>query len=316
MVSPLLGVIFLFKYRRSEFAKMQAAGADKPLDGTYETVSHTLTAFEASTLAENTRSTFFARQVIQNACATQAVLSLLMNLQPEDNEAAKSLGAQEVDIGEQLTNFKLFVDSFDSEMKGEVLTNSEEIREAHNSFSRPTPFFDDKNDDKDKDRDEENDGLYHFIAYKPINGLLYEFDGLHPAPIVHNDSSTPCTVENFPQMLSEVLHRRIDRAPEGDLRFNLLALTSDRRPLLAAAGDIEGLHAENEKREAWKRENNARRANYTELLTELIKGIASDSDKFATDSDWNKKVVAPAREKSKKQYYESIRHQGKLGFEN
>ena len=193
-VGPLYGVIFLFKYRLSEF--QQSDNNSQPLDGEYAHIDPELV--------------FFAHQKIQNACATQAVLSLLMN-QP-----------QTLNIGNELSSFKEFVGSFDSELKGESISNADTIRNVHNSFSRPNPFVDESNEPHD--RDENDDGLYHFIAYVPVNGVLYELDGLHPYPISHGS----CEFNEFAYKLPQVLTRRIERSPSGELRFNLLALTKDK----------------------------------------------------------------------------------------
>lgn len=310
-----MGVVFLFKYRRSEFEKQRilvAQGEMKPLDGVYDYTFDTLTD------TNDPNSVFFARQMIQDACATQAVLSLLLNIQSEDQEACTD--AVPISIGPTLSQFKEFVNSFDAELKGEAISNSDEIRAVHNSFSRPTPFYDDKDNKKDRDnQDEENDGLFHFIAYKPVNGKLYEFDGLHPYPIVHEFSDdagkqTACHVNStFPKQLAHVLATRIARAPAGDLRFNLIGLTSNKHELLTAMNDIEGLRREAAKRELWHRENMARRANYTQLITELIKGIAGNYKEYPTAKEWNLKVLEPARKKSKEQYY--LGQQQKFGFQ-
>ncbi len=69
---------------------------------------------------------FFAKQVIQNACATQAILSVLLNSEVE----------ADWELGATLKEFKEFCSSFDASMKGLSLSNSEEIRTVHNSFSR------------------------------------------------------------------------------------------------------------------------------------------------------------------------------------
>ena len=52
---------------------------------------------------------FFARQVINNACGTQALLSVLLNIKDEKTQ-----------LGETLANFVDFAGCLDSEMKGEI----------------------------------------------------------------------------------------------------------------------------------------------------------------------------------------------------
>ena len=82
--SPVHGVIFLFKYPTGE------TPTDVPKDGSYD--------FDA---AENL---FFAAQTIQNACGTQALLSVILNKE------------KEIEIGPQLKDFKEFTAAFPSEV--------------------------------------------------------------------------------------------------------------------------------------------------------------------------------------------------------
>ncbi|GBL74650.1 Ubiquitin carboxyl-terminal hydrolase isozyme L5, partial [Araneus ventricosus] len=77
--------------------------------------------------------------VINNACATQAILSVLLNCKHAD-----------VELGETLSSFKDFCQTFDATMKGLTLSNSDVIREVHNSFARQQMFeFDAKPPTKD-----------------------------------------------------------------------------------------------------------------------------------------------------------------------
>ena len=51
------------------------------------------------------------------------------------------LNQDDLNLGEELSNFKQFTMDMDSKTKGLVIGNSEKIREAHNSFKRIDPFL-------------------------------------------------------------------------------------------------------------------------------------------------------------------------------
>ncbi|KAK9449052.1 ubiquitin carboxyl-terminal hydrolase [Limtongia smithiae] len=266
-LSPVYGVVFLFKWTAAVAAEQQRAAATNagPLDGMYDED------------AEN--GVFFARQIIQNACATQAVLSLLLN-------------RPDVQLGGELTDFKSFVDAFDPELRGEALSNSDSIRQTHNSFSRPTPFVDESLPSRGpRDDDDDENALYHFIAYVPVHGVLYELDGLQPYPIAHG----ACTDDTFPEAVVQVLLKRIGRYPESEVHFNLLAAVRDRRELLREAGDEEGLLREEEKRAEWRRENILRRENFVGLAFNALKGVLAQT---ATDDTAFEAMLDSARIKS------------------
>lgn len=106
---PVYGVIFLFKYPTGE------KPSDTPKDGNFD--------FEA---AENL---FFAAQTIQNACGTQALLSVLLNKEGE------------VEIGPQLKEFKDFTGAFPSEVGTSIrldIANSV-LRRSLSYEAKPSP---------------------------------------------------------------------------------------------------------------------------------------------------------------------------------
>eukprot|EP00596_Hydrurales_sp_CCMP1899_P007565 CAMPEP_0119042362 /NCGR_PEP_ID=MMETSP1177-20130426/14799_1 /TAXON_ID=2985 /ORGANISM="Ochromonas sp, Strain CCMP1899" /LENGTH=189 /DNA_ID=CAMNT_0007009111 /DNA_START=53 /DNA_END=619 /DNA_ORIENTATION=- len=115
---------------------------------------------------------YFARQIVNNACATQAILGVLLN-------------AEGIDLGGILTDFKSFTSEIDSESKGIAIGNMDSLREAHNSFARPEPFLEEQSN---KDTDEKGDA-FHFIAYVPCCGGVYEIDGLKSGPILLGEYS-------------------------------------------------------------------------------------------------------------------------------
>lgn len=212
---------------------------------------------------------FFAKQVINNACATQAILSVLLNVKHD-----------EMKLGPTLTSFKEFVSSFDSTMKGLTLSNSDEIRTVHNSFSRQSLFeFDAKQASKDDD-------VFHFVGYVPIDGRLYELDGLKEGPVDHGalpDSG------DWLDLARPIIEARMAKYQAGEVHFNLMALVQDKimrytkeLALLTEAGDQAGmaecqmnLTEEEERRKTWRKENVRRRHNYLPFIVELLKGLAN-----------------------------------------
>lgn len=83
-LGKIYGVIFLFKYPTGE------AKSDTPKDGNFD--------------HDAANNIFFAAQTIQNACGTQALLSVLLNKDAE------------VEIGKDLKEFKEFTQEFPPEV--------------------------------------------------------------------------------------------------------------------------------------------------------------------------------------------------------
>lgn len=260
-MSPLYGVVFLFKYGNVD--RSYAKDGNKPLDGEYDT-------------EYQSKGIFFANQIIQNACATQAVLNILLNV--------KSL-----DLGKDIGGFKSFVEGLDGEIIAEAISNSEIIRTVHNSFSAPNLIVDEDKPAPPPDYDDKNDGLFHFIGYVNIDNQIYELDGLKKYPIKHDKLQTP---QEFTEKLPEILMRRIGKYGD-ELRFSLLGVTNDKLKYAQSIGDDSLLSSESLKRETWHRENELRRNDNMGLLVALLKNI----NKGLSDEEYEK-LLNESRKKS------------------
>ncbi|XP_042910819.1 ubiquitin carboxyl-terminal hydrolase isozyme L5 [Parasteatoda tepidariorum] len=248
-IKPVHGLIFLFKWFQG----------DEP---------------SGSVVQDNRlEKIFFAKQVINNACATQAILSVLLNCCHPD-----------VSLGNTLSSFKDFCQTFDATMKGLTLSNSDVIREVHNSFARQQMFeFDARQPNKDDD-------VFHFIGYVPIENRLYELDGLKDGPIDLGPISG-----DWLDTVRPVIEKRIQKYNEGEIHFNLMAIISDRKMLyqkrleeLSSGGmevdetldEVNKIHmliAEEElKQKRYKVENIRRKHNYLPLIMELLKILAEE----------------------------------------
>lgn len=246
-LDPIHGVIFLFKY-----GDVDRLNRDDPLHGEYD-YDYAL------------KGVFFAQQTIHNACATIAVLNILLN--------------SDIDIGPKLSSFKDFVLSFPPDLVGEAISNCDLIRIIHNSFSPPASLVIDDKKRRDPPVNHDQDGVFHFVGYVCKNGRIYELDGLKAAPIDHGE----CTdSKNFYDKLPQVIQLRIALYGANELRFSLLAVTNNKLQQYTAQKDYQRVDTEMRKRQLWERENELRRHDYTGLVVKLLKNISNDLD----DNEW------------------------------
>lgn len=243
-----------------------------------------------------------------SACATQAIINCLLNVNSED-----------IKLGEELEGFMNFTSGFDPAVscfvysntlkqplfqnRGLCLGNSESIRTVHNSFARPTVYELDIRGTGKEDN-------FHFITYIPVNGHVYELDGLREAPI---DLGPIAEGEDWLKAVRPIINRRIEKYTEGEIHFNLMALISDRRLkyqqqldklvevrfnyflflvmqnniLFQAGMDTDEsaneicrlqmlIQEEEEKWERYRKENVRRRHNYVPFIVELLKILAKE----------------------------------------
>lgn len=146
-LKPIHALVFLFKWRSS------SAEAHIPPS--------------ASGTSDADFPGFFAHQVVNNACATLAVINAVGNIPA-------------IAKGPNLSEMLAFSSGMDPQTTGIVVTNADWLREAHNSLSPPSAF---SLDGLGLPRRSED--AYHFVVYVPVNGHLYELDGLKEHPVKH-----------------------------------------------------------------------------------------------------------------------------------
>jgi ubiquitin carboxyl-terminal hydrolase L5 len=268
-IRPVHGLIFLFKWRPGEDAEGQ--------------------------LRTDVKDVYFAQQVISNACASQAIINLLLNV---DNP--------NVTLGQTLEGFKSFTQGFDPANRGLCLSNSEDIRNMHNSFSREHYM------ELEQPKGGKDDN-YHFITYVPVKRgdatEIYELDGLQRAPVF---VGTVKENQDWLEVVKPWIQMRIEKYQSGEIHFNLMAIISDLRAKYQKRIDelqnegmdsdvvneeINHLRAliteEEEKMNKYKLENNRRRHNYIPFIVELLKILAKEGKLVG--------MVKTAQQKKRKQ---------------
>ncbi|OMJ12476.1 Ubiquitin carboxyl-terminal hydrolase isozyme L5 [Smittium culicis] len=193
-LDQVYGIVFLFKWENNK--------QSSEISNSYEDRS-------------DSNQPIFIKQIVQNACATQALLSILLN-------------HDQIELGPELANLKDFMQQLDPHSRGLVLSNSEVIRQVHNSFARQQLIEKDNDDHSDDSKD--ND-LFHFVAYIPFNNLTYKLDGLSNGPILVSDPnrSADLPLGWINDALFDIKHKISSIGDGFDIRFNLMALTKDCR---------------------------------------------------------------------------------------
>lgn len=244
------GLVFLFKYEKTS--------SDFPPAG--------------PVISPPPSSLFFANQTIQNACATQAILSIVMN-------------TSDLDIGPELTRFREFTTGMDPVTTGMVIGNSDIIREAHNSFRAPQQFIVEESDNEQKE------DPFHFVAYIPHQGHVYELDGLQQGPL--DLGALPEKGKDWIDVVTPIISARMEQYNKlggNEIRFNLMMVIEDPRERLRKeidqlkntqgdSADVSMLEhqiiLEDEKHAKWKTENIRRRHNFGPFIIAFLKSLAT-----------------------------------------
>ena len=187
--------------------------------------------------------------------------------------------------------------------------------------------FDSKASAKDED-------TYHFVGYVPIDGRLYELDGLKEGPI---DLGAVPAEADWIDVVRPIIEKRIQRLKvlfiwrcravkyfwncrysEGEIHFNLMAIVPDRKlawqkeieriqlqtPLTPEMqGEIQRLvllcEDEEAKRKRQKVENIRRKHNYLPLIVQLLKMLGEKGQLDAMYAKAKERAAIKSKSQSK-----------------
>jgi ubiquitin carboxyl-terminal hydrolase L5 len=132
-------------------------------------------------------------QTTNNACATVAMLNIVMN-------------AEGIDLGDKLQAFKESTKDLSTALRGHQISKNRFIRTIHNSFTRRMDhlnadlFLENESSETKstankrrsapkggkrvppRKKKADSDYGFHFIAYVPAGGYVWELDGLQYRP--------------------------------------------------------------------------------------------------------------------------------------
>lgn len=227
--SPIYGLIFLFKWTSDHgseskdadtataTAKQSDAETQMQVDtdaAIHQSMSDATSnnSVAASPAQPPQQRLFFARQMINNACATQAILNILLNTQ-----------SSQVELGAELQNFRDFTIDLPADVRGLALGESDTIRRCHNSFRRPESFVFEES--KDKSSSGDDDDVFHFVSYVHVANAVWELDGLREEPQCIRKQ---CSPQEWHAAALGAIQAKIARYATKEIRFNLMAVVKNR----------------------------------------------------------------------------------------
>ncbi|KAJ3876634.1 cysteine proteinase [Lentinula edodes] len=245
---------------------------------------------------ENPEQVWFANQLSDDACASHAILNVLLN-------------CPTVDLGLTLQQFRDETKEMSPVMKGLAVTNSTHIRNAHNSLARqadlrgslnaiatttldiqkakakelqskkkqtatPSKSKPSKSKSKTVDSSETTEEeVYHFIGYVPAFGKVWELDGLKPGPLEVGELASEGNTTDWMDVARPAIRMKMAKyggsADAGNIRFSLLAF-------------VDGSYEKaNDEWEYWRRE----RRSIERRLDETDSGWKSKASSTTVDQE-------------------------------
>ena len=119
---PVYGLVFLFKYVNDDWdVEEESDTEDVWFANQVSLKKHT--TLPTSIVLLSSCLTWETRQTVDNACATVAMINILMN-------------SPAVELGEDLRRFKEATQRMSSARRGKALAENQFMRTVHNSFTR------------------------------------------------------------------------------------------------------------------------------------------------------------------------------------
>ncbi|RHZ68639.1 hypothetical protein Glove_294g144 [Diversispora epigaea] len=202
-IGEIYGFVFLFKMNETKGG---------PLNDNID--------YDEEFLEDYPPNVYFANQVVDNACATLAVLNIALN-------------CPQLEIEQELKEFKEFTWELPPATRGFSITTHPNFRQIHNSMARhPEDSLiveeEEANKKKKDSSNEEKGEVYHYIAYVPVDEEVWQLDGLYPRPI---KIGTYTDEKIWYDAARGVINERIDIFHAEQVEYVLLAITKDQNSI-------------------------------------------------------------------------------------
>ncbi|KAH9840782.1 cysteine proteinase [Rhodofomes roseus] len=249
---------------------------------------------------EDAEKVWFANQLSNDACASHALLNVLLN-------------CPHVDLGGELQELQAVTAEISPVMRGLAVSSSQFIRDAHNSLARPADIRGslqviaratleaDKarvkaakgpptkkrktiaSPSKSTENGDQMQEQYHFIGYVPAHGKVWELDGLQRTAIevgeLDSQSSSGSSTRGWMDIVRPALRMKMHAymASENDhVRYNLLAIVDEK--YLSASDELEMRKRERQAIE--RRLQDAYPEGWTDKVNDVL--LTSAEEAFAT----------------------------------